>query len=118
MFRRTSIEPCLPRPAKEPPVGADWIHEIKHDGFRILARRNANGVRLFTRNGYHFDAVVRKETDSGCVIFKHTKMMKPNEANRIKMRALYESLLLTELSLADEGEAFVAQVRPKPTPEK
>ena len=54
MFRRTSIEPCLPRPAKEPPTGADWIHEIKHDGFRILARRNANGVRLFTRNGYNF----------------------------------------------------------------
>jgi hypothetical protein len=56
----------------------------------------------------HFDAIVREETDSGCVIFKHTKMMKPDEANRIKMRALYESLLLTELSLADEAEAFVA----------
>jgi ATP-dependent DNA ligase len=54
MFRRTSIEPCLPRPAKEPPAGADWLHEIKHDGFRILARRNAIGVRLFTRNGYNF----------------------------------------------------------------
>jgi hypothetical protein len=26
-------------------------HEIKHDGFRILARRDAKGVRLFTRNG-------------------------------------------------------------------
>jgi len=37
-----SVEPCLTRPAKEPPSGPDWIHEIKHDGFRILAR-------LFTR---------------------------------------------------------------------
>jgi hypothetical protein len=26
----------------------------------------------------HFDAIVREETDSGCVIFKHTKMMKPD----------------------------------------
>jgi hypothetical protein len=34
------------------------------------------------------------------------------------MRALYESLFLTELSFADEAEAFVAQRRPKPTPEK
>jgi ATP-dependent DNA ligase len=30
-------EPCLPRPAKVPPPGPGWIHEIKHDGFRILA---------------------------------------------------------------------------------
>jgi ATP-dependent DNA ligase len=50
------FEPCLPRPASEPPVGMDWIHEIKHDGFRILARRDAARVRLFTRNGYDFAA--------------------------------------------------------------
>jgi ATP-dependent DNA ligase len=48
------LSPCLPRPAKQPPAGPRWIHEIKHDGFRILARRDANGVRLFTRNGYNF----------------------------------------------------------------
>jgi bifunctional non-homologous end joining protein LigD len=52
--RSRSIEPCLPRPAKEPPAGRGWIHEIKHDGFRILARRDAGGVRLFTRNGFNF----------------------------------------------------------------
>jgi ATP-dependent DNA ligase len=28
-----------------------WLHEIKHDGFRILAWRDAKGVRLITRNG-------------------------------------------------------------------
>ena len=28
------IEPCLPRPADRPPAGRDWLHEIKHDGFR------------------------------------------------------------------------------------
>src|ERR1700737_3131168 len=48
------FEPCLPRAAKQPPAGPGWIHEIKHDGFRILARRDANGVRLSTRNGYNF----------------------------------------------------------------
>jgi ATP-dependent DNA ligase len=30
------------------------LHEIKHDGFRIMARRNATGIRLYTRNGYNF----------------------------------------------------------------
>ncbi|MGA9210446.1 MAG: hypothetical protein WB347_21810, partial [Terriglobales bacterium] len=31
-------------------------HEIKHDGFRIIARRDATGVRLITRNGYDLAA--------------------------------------------------------------
>jgi hypothetical protein len=43
------IEPCLPSPAPKPPAGAGWIHEIKLDGFRLLARRDAAGVRLLTR---------------------------------------------------------------------
>jgi hypothetical protein len=30
-------------------VGNGWIHEIKHDGFRILARRDRAGVRLIRR---------------------------------------------------------------------
>ena len=45
------FEPCLPRIAKAPPTGADWIHEIKHDGFRIIARRQGGEVRLVSRNG-------------------------------------------------------------------
>ena len=48
------IEPCLPSPAKAPPSGPGWIHEIKHDGFRIMARRGGAGVRLFSRNGHDF----------------------------------------------------------------
>ena len=48
------FDPCLPRPASEPPAGPGWIHEIKHDGFRILAHRRGRAVRLFSRNGYNF----------------------------------------------------------------
>jgi ATP-dependent DNA ligase len=48
------FEPCLPRPTKEPPSGPGWIHEIKHDGFRILAHRQGRTIRLITRNGYDF----------------------------------------------------------------
>ncbi len=47
-----NFEPCLPRPAKEPPTGPDWIHEIKHDGFRITARRDGSRVRLISRNSH------------------------------------------------------------------
>ena len=34
--------------------GPGWLHEIKHDGFRIMARRDGAGVRLFSRNGHDF----------------------------------------------------------------
>jgi bifunctional non-homologous end joining protein LigD len=46
------IEPCLPSPAERPPSGPGWVHEIKHDGFRMMVRRDAAGVRLLTRNGH------------------------------------------------------------------
>ncbi|MGO9328700.1 MAG: hypothetical protein ACLQJ0_11365, partial [Steroidobacteraceae bacterium] len=42
----------MPRLAKEPPAGSGWIHEIKHDGFRILAELNAGNVKLITRKGF------------------------------------------------------------------
>jgi ATP-dependent DNA ligase len=51
---RPSLEPCLPSRATEPPAGQGWIHEIKHDGFRIIGRRDKDRVRLVTRNGYDF----------------------------------------------------------------
>jgi bifunctional non-homologous end joining protein LigD len=50
------IEPCLPSPAKAPPSGPGWLHEIKHDGFRILARRDSVGVQLITRAGNDFSS--------------------------------------------------------------
>jgi bifunctional non-homologous end joining protein LigD len=46
------IEPCLPSAAERPPSGPDWVHEIKHDGYRLMARRDSVGIRLLTRNGY------------------------------------------------------------------
>jgi bifunctional non-homologous end joining protein LigD len=57
------VPPCLPTKTPKPPAGAGWLHEIKHDGFRMLVRRDAAGVRLFTRNGHdwtgRFPLIVR-----------------------------------------------------------
>jgi bifunctional non-homologous end joining protein LigD len=46
------IEPCIPTRADTPPVGPDWIHEIKHDGYRMIVWKKDGRVRLFTRRGY------------------------------------------------------------------
>jgi bifunctional non-homologous end joining protein LigD len=44
------IEPCLPLKAVRPPSGPLWVHEIRHDGYRLMVRRD--GARsCFTRNG-------------------------------------------------------------------
>jgi ATP-dependent DNA ligase len=57
------IEPCLPSTADQPPSGPEWIHEIKHDGYRLMARRDPIGIRLLTRNGHdwasHYPLVVQ-----------------------------------------------------------
>jgi ATP-dependent DNA ligase len=52
--RSGGIAACLPRSAKTPPAGPGWLHEIKHDGFRIIAKRDAGGVRLITWAGNDF----------------------------------------------------------------
>jgi ATP-dependent DNA ligase len=45
------IPPCLPTKAPRPPAGAVWLHEIKHDGFRVIARNHGPRVRLYSRPG-------------------------------------------------------------------
>jgi len=44
------IEPCLPTLASEVPGGPLWVHEIKHDGYRFICRRDGERVRVFSRN--------------------------------------------------------------------
>jgi bifunctional non-homologous end joining protein LigD len=45
------VEPCLPTSAPRPPSGPLWLHEIKHDGFRVVARKSDKVVRLYSRPG-------------------------------------------------------------------
>jgi bifunctional non-homologous end joining protein LigD len=46
------IAPCIATRAPKPPAGPEWVHEIKHDGYRLQVRRVGDQVRLFTRRGY------------------------------------------------------------------
>ena len=56
------IEPCVPSKVFRPPSGPLWVHEIKHDGYRLMVRRDGSRVRCFTRNGHdwadRFPAIV------------------------------------------------------------
>jgi ATP-dependent DNA ligase len=46
------IEPCNPTFSTKAPAGRQWVHEIKHDGYRLIVRKDGRGVWLFTRRGF------------------------------------------------------------------
>jgi bifunctional non-homologous end joining protein LigD len=50
-MRNDAFEPCIPTGGTNVPAGPDWLHEIKHDGYRLIVLRDGTRVRLFTRNG-------------------------------------------------------------------
>jgi len=69
------VPPCLPTKAQEPPSGPLWLHEIKHDGFRVIARKRDDQVRLYSRPGndltYRFPLIVEalaKLRSRSCII--------------------------------------------------
>ena len=46
------IEPCQPSKVARPPSSPLWVHEIKHDGYRLMVRSDGERIRCFTRNGH------------------------------------------------------------------
>jgi ATP-dependent DNA ligase len=49
---RSPFDPCIPTNAAKVPDRPEWIHEIKHDGYRLIVKRDGKRVRLWTRNGH------------------------------------------------------------------
>jgi hypothetical protein len=91
----TRYRDCLPSPAETPPTGPDWLHEIKHDGFRILALRDAAGVRLYTRNGNDFGkrfplivaaitALLARTCSAARASYRRTAPADPGSGSRVK----------------------------------
>jgi ATP-dependent DNA ligase len=48
-----------------PPVGPQWIHEIKHDGHCLIARMHESRMRLFTRRGFRLDRALSAHQRGG-----------------------------------------------------
>ena len=58
-MRLKFIKPMEPELVDWPPEGDDWIHEIKVDGYRTQIIKDADGIRLFTKNGYDWTSRYR-----------------------------------------------------------
>jgi hypothetical protein len=48
-------DPCIPTLGAKPPSGTDWVHEIKHDGYRLIVRRDGPTAALFTPCGLRLE---------------------------------------------------------------
>ena len=48
------VEPCLPSVRAAAPRGQGWVHEIKHDGYRLIVRRDGKRARVYTRRGFEW----------------------------------------------------------------
>jgi bifunctional non-homologous end joining protein LigD len=53
-----------PKLGARPPGGADWIHEIKHDGYRMQLHVGPEGATWFTRNGHDWSAKLAAFTEA------------------------------------------------------
>jgi ATP-dependent DNA ligase len=94
IMRRPSgfIEPCLPSKVVRPPSGPSWVHEIKHDGYRLMVRRDGARVRCFTRNGHDWadsfpaivDAAIRIKAASFCQ--RHARITSSPRRTELAMR--------------------------------
>ena len=57
------------------PYGEAWLHEIKHDGFRVIARKDGARVRLYSRPGNNL-------TDRFPLIVEAEQRLKPKQQSR------------------------------------
>jgi bifunctional non-homologous end joining protein LigD len=43
------VTPARPLLTTTPRPGPEWVHEIKHDGYRLIARKDSDHVTLWSR---------------------------------------------------------------------
>jgi bifunctional non-homologous end joining protein LigD len=53
------LSPQLATLAKSPPTQGQWIHEVKFDGYRLLARLHGGRATIFTRGGLDWTGKLR-----------------------------------------------------------
>jgi bifunctional non-homologous end joining protein LigD len=95
--------------APQPPSGVLWLHEIKHDGFRVVARKDGDRVRLYSRPGndltYRFPLIVEalaKLSSRSCIIDGEAVACDDNglpSFNRIRYRRHDASVFLYAFDL-------------------
>src|SRR4051795_2311456 len=58
------ILPCQPARAERPPSGPGWLHEIKFDGYRVIARKDGEQVRVWARTTSDYSTAFSRIRDA------------------------------------------------------
>src|SRR5262245_3780451 len=105
------IAPCLPTKTDKLPSGSQWLHEIKDDGFRIIARKKGVQVRLYSRPGnditHRFPLIVEtlaRLRSRSCIIDGEAVACDENGVtsfNRVRYRRHDESIFLYAFDLIE-----------------
>src|ERR1044071_1755516 len=113
------IEPCDPTLQERAPIGADWIYEIKTDGYRAQVHIRNGRVTVFSRNGYDWtdefapiakaaaklklqDAIIDGEaTVLGATGLSDFQALRRELSNRESRRLLYHAFDLLYLNGRD-----------------
>jgi bifunctional non-homologous end joining protein LigD len=105
------IAPCLPTKTDKLPSGSQWLHEIKHDGFRVIARKKGAQVRLYSRPGndltYRFPLIVetlKRLRSRSCIIDGEAVACDENGVtsfNRVRYRRHDESIFIYAFDLIE-----------------
>jgi bifunctional non-homologous end joining protein LigD len=105
------ISPCLPTNTDKLPSGSQWLHEIKHDGFRVIARKSGAQVKLYSRPGndltYRFPLIVEtlaRLRSRSCIIDGEAVACDDNGVavfNRVRYRRHDEDIFLYAFDLIE-----------------
>src|SRR5262252_3171882 len=105
------IAPCLPTRTDRLPSGSEWLHEIKHDRFRVIARKNGAQMRLYSRHRsdltYRFPLIVEtlaRLRSRSCIIDGEAVACDDSGVtsfNRVRYRRHDESIFLYAFDLIE-----------------
>jgi bifunctional non-homologous end joining protein LigD len=119
------ILPCQPALTDRPPAGPGWLHEIKFDGYRVIARKNGEQVRLWATTTSDYskaftrirDAVAALPVDSAVVDGEAIVLRPDNTSDFEALRSRQgqaEAILVAYDVLEVDGQ----NVRPEPLDER
>src|SRR3954467_11143778 len=119
------ILPCQPALADRPPAGPGWLHEIKFDGYRVIARKDGNQVRLWARTTSDYskaftrirDAVAALPVESA-VLDGEAIVLRPDNTFDFEGLRSRQGQAVAILVAYDIMEADGQDLRPEPLEER
>ena len=74
-----------------PPTGLGWLHEVKHDGYRIIARKEGSRVTLWSRYGTNFTDRLPKIAEAVCSLTAESALI---DGEAVAVRLVAEGALV------------------------